>query len=31
MSLSPPIRGIDEGGRLILGDQKILSAKALKI
>ena len=29
--LVAPIRGIDEGGRLILGDQKILSAKALKI
>ena len=29
--LVAPIRGIDEGGRLILGDQKILSASALKI
>ena len=29
--LVAPIRGIDEGGRLLLGDRKILSAKALKI
>ena len=29
--LVAPIRGVDEGGRLILGDQKILSASALKI
>ena len=29
--LVAPIRGIDEGGRLILGDQRILSAEALKI
>ena len=29
--LVAPIRGIDEGGRLILGDQRILSASALKI
>ncbi len=29
--LVAPIRGIDENGRLILGDQKILSASALKI
>ena len=29
--LVAPIRGIDEGGRLLLGDRKILSASALKI
>ncbi len=29
--LVAPIRGIDEDGRLILGDRKILSASALKI
>ena len=29
--LVAPIRGVDEGGRLILGDRRILSAKALKI
>lgn len=29
--LVAPIRGIDEDGRLILGDRRILSAKALKI
>ena len=29
--LVAPIRGIDEDGRLLLGDRKILSAKALKI
>ena len=29
--LVTPIKGVDEGGRLILGDRKILSASALKI
>lgn len=29
--LVAPIRGIDEDGRLLLGDRKILSASALKI
>ena len=29
--LVAPIRGIDEDGRLILGDRRILSASALKI
>ena len=29
--LVAPIRGIDEDGRLILGDRKIVSASALKI
>ena len=29
--LVAPIRGIDEDGRLILGDRKIVSARALKI
>ena len=29
--LVAPIRGVDEDGRLILGDRRILSAKALKI
>ena len=29
--LVAPIKGIDESGRLILGDQKIMSARALKI
>lgn len=29
--LVAPIKGVDENGRLILGDQKILSASALKI
>ena len=29
--LVAPIRCVDEGGRLILGDRRILSAKALKI
>ena len=29
--LVTPIKGVDEDGRLILGDRKILSAKALKI
>ena len=29
--LVTPIKGVSEGGRLLLGDRKILSAKALKI
>ena len=29
--LVTPIKGVDEDGRLILGDRRILSAKALKI
>ncbi len=29
--LVTPIKGVDEDGRLLLGDRKILSAKALKI
>ena len=29
--LVAPIKGVDENGRLLLGDRKILSAKALKI
>ena len=29
--LVTPIKGVDESGRLILGDQKIMSARALKI
>ncbi len=29
--LVAPIKGVDEGGRLILGDQRIMSARALKI
>ena len=29
--LVAPIKGVGEDGRLILGDQKILSASALKI
>lgn len=29
--LIAPIKGVDEGGRLLLGDRKILSASALKI
>ncbi|MBB1556692.1 hypothetical protein HG443_002870 [Candidatus Saccharibacteria bacterium] len=29
--LVTPIKEVDEGGRLILGDRRILSAKALKI
>lgn len=29
--LVAPIKGVDESGRLILGDQKIMSARALKI